>query len=71
MIGVMNRLIVCRLSDEFLRQRMLAMLRGSEDGRLGMPKVSPEAAKKIVVDFSSPNIAKEMHVVSPSVSLIF
>jgi arginyl-tRNA synthetase len=30
------------------------------DGRLGLPEVSKK--QKIVVDFSSPNIAKEMHV---------
>ncbi|HEY9768350.1 MAG TPA: arginine--tRNA ligase [Coleofasciculaceae cyanobacterium] len=30
------------------------------DARLGIPKVQP--AQKVIVDFSSPNIAKEMHV---------
>ena len=37
---------------------MLAEIQGSE--RLGIPQVEP--SEKVIVDFSSPNIAKEMHV---------
>lgn len=33
-------------------------------GRMGIPVVPLEQRRRIVVDFSSPNIAKEMHVVS-------
>jgi len=36
------------------------MLRDPE--RLGVPVAPPGARKRVVVDFSSPNIAKEMHV---------
>ncbi|GAF79893.1 unnamed protein product, partial [marine sediment metagenome] len=46
-----------RLSEAFLA-RSLEAIHGDE--RLGIPKVSP--GRRAVVDFSSPNIAKDMHV---------
>ena len=46
------------LSDDYLRTRLSAMSKDSQ--RLGIPKAS--SPQRIIVDFSSPNIAKEMHV---------
>jgi arginyl-tRNA synthetase len=48
--------VVCRVRDTFLQDRMNQFL---QEGKLPVPKVSTQIC---VVDFSSPNIAKEMHV---------
>jgi arginyl-tRNA synthetase len=46
-----------RLRREFLEQRTTDLLR---DPRLGVPAAEP--ARRIVIDFSAPNVAKPMHV---------
>lgn len=47
-----------RLKEDYMFQRLRAML--EDDERLAVPRVA--APERCVVDFSSPNIAKEMHV---------
>ncbi|HEX8297498.1 MAG TPA: arginine--tRNA ligase [Chthoniobacteraceae bacterium] len=46
-----------RLRPEWIAERFAALV---SDSRLGVPQ--PERVKTIVVDFSSPNVAKPMHV---------
>ncbi len=46
-----------RLTPEFLSERVAGLL---EDPRLGTPAADPP--RRILIDFSSPNIAKPMHV---------
>jgi len=46
-----------RLRDQYLAQQAAE---AAQDPRLGVPRVSP--ARRFVVDFSAPNVAKPMHV---------
>ena len=46
-----------RLKDQWLMERLVGAL---ADQRLGVPEV--ERPKTYVIDYSSPNVAKEMHV---------
>jgi arginyl-tRNA synthetase len=46
-----------RLKPEYLQQQLNSIL---NDSRLGIPDSQP--SQRVIVDFSSPNIAKEMHV---------
>lgn len=63
------------LSNSFLEKKVQSMLSHTgtdtdgSTGRLGVPVV--EHPEKIVVDFSSPNIAKEMHVVRTLLFVLF
>lgn len=47
------------LTDEFVYAKLAAMAADSE--RLGIAKKEPGDQQRVVVDFSSPNIAKDMH----------
>eukprot|EP00596_Hydrurales_sp_CCMP1899_P010025 CAMPEP_0119036524 /NCGR_PEP_ID=MMETSP1177-20130426/4295_1 /TAXON_ID=2985 /ORGANISM="Ochromonas sp, Strain CCMP1899" /LENGTH=572 /DNA_ID=CAMNT_0006996531 /DNA_START=363 /DNA_END=2081 /DNA_ORIENTATION=- len=48
------------LSDPYMRNKLANMLK--DKARLGIVPTSEEKTQRIIVDFSSPNIAKEMHV---------
>ena len=50
-----------RLSDEYVTSKLNVML-SDATGRLAIQKYSSSVCQKVIVDFSSPNIAKEMHV---------
>ena len=49
-----------KITEDFLQARLTAMLK--DEARLGIAPVALEKQQRIVVDFSSPNIAKDMHV---------
>lgn len=52
-----------RLSDAFLTRSLTSIPpASSEDDRLGVEPVDESARQTVVVDYSSPNVAKEMHV---------
>jgi arginyl-tRNA synthetase len=48
------------LSDPYMKHKIATMLKNPE--RLGIDAVTAEKKQRVIVDFSSPNIAKEMHV---------
>lgn len=50
-----------QLSEDYISQRIQSMLQ-DPTSRLGLPPLSVDQQKRVIVDFSSPNIAKEMHV---------
>lgn len=59
--------ITMRLSDTYVQSQILE--KAKDKTRLGIAKL--ETPQRVIVDFSSPNIAKEMHVVSNNMLKIF
>ena len=55
-----------QLSLPFLQTKLQGKIQDA--GRVGVPQV--RTAQRVVVDYSSPNIAKEMHVVTQSNSIL-
>jgi len=57
--------ILCRIKASYLEHHVNVFMNSSSDGKdpkLPLPKIVTDSEETVVVDFSSPNIAKEMHV---------